>query len=241
MRKVIILTAILGIYCETSLAINAIGPPIATLKKGQFAIGFDYSFTEVDVEVSGYGVSAKLDDVEFESYLGKIGYGITHNWDIFGHFGSANIEWKEGAAKFDDNTKFNVGFRTKATIIEEKPFPWGLALQVNWLQKAKESFTILEEYSGSVDVDIWEIQIATGPTCKIGPVCIYGGPFVYFVRGDLELEALGYNYSFDIEEESIFGGFAGAQLDIGNNISTNIEYQLTSDSYAFGLGIVYKF
>jgi len=232
--------AIVGICCETSLAINAIGPPIATLKKDQFANGFDYSFTEVDVEVSGYGLSKTVDDVEFKAYLTKIGYGITHNWDVFGHLGFADIEADTDLGKFDDSRTFNIGFRTRATIIEEQPVPWGLAFQANWLQEAKDKWTI-GPYSGSGEVDIWELQIAVGPTYKIGGLSIYGGPFLYWVRGDLEIKTAGVNRSFEIKEESIFGGFAGVELEIVDNISANFEYQLTGDSYAIGAGILYKF
>ncbi|MFC1635575.1 hypothetical protein ACFL5Z_12100 [Planctomycetota bacterium] len=242
MKRNMILLTVIGICCETSLAINAIGPPITTLKKDQFAIGFDYSFMEVNIEVSGYGISPTLDDVEFDSYLGKIGYGITHNWQIIGYFGTTDIDWQKAPDKFNDNTDITIGFCSKATVIEAGPLPWGLALQVNWLREAEDKSLLgTYGYTGGAEAHIWELQIATGPTVTIDELSLYGGPFVYWIRGDVEIENAGANWSFEVKEESIFGGFIGLQIDISDYIVANVEYQVTNDCEALGAGVAYKF
>ena len=49
------------------------------------------------------------------------------------------------------------------------------------------------------------------------------------------------NYSYDIDESSIFGGYLGAQIDIAKDISFNIEYQHTAFADALGMNLLWRF
>lgn len=79
---------------------------------------------------------------------------------------------------------------------------------------------------------------------------VYGGPFLHFVTGDLDVEAAGVDsfsainrvdLSQDIREESEFGVFAGAQGQVNEDTSWFVEFQITGDAWGVGVGGVRKF
>jgi hypothetical protein len=45
----------------------------------------------------------------------------------------------------------------------------------------------------------------------------------------------------DLEEDSNFGGFAGAVLNLAENMDMTIEFAATGDGWAVGTGIGWKF
>jgi len=78
------------------------------------------------------------------------------------------------------------------------------------------------------------MQIAVGPTWKLNDtLSIYGGPFVHLIDGDVE--------NADLEEDSAFGGYVGAEAALADNTSLFGEIQLTGSGWAIGAGIGWKF
>ena len=47
--------------------------------------------------------------------------------------------------------------------------------------------------------------------------------------------------SGDMDEQSSFGGYIGAQIDITENLPLAVEYQFTGDADILGLSLVYRF
>ncbi len=112
------------------------------------------------------------------------------------------------------------------------------------------------------DIDYYQLKIAVGPSYELSEgISVYGGPFYHMVSGDYDLketgdvsrdiegegqtltETLYYSSkdSGDIEEESSFGGYIGAQIDITENLPIVVEYQFTGDADIFGLNLLYRF
>jgi hypothetical protein len=88
----------------------------------------------------------------------------------------------------------------------------------------------------------YEIQIAAGPTLDLGGWLLYGGAFYYILDGDYDEKVLGIEvFSADIEEDSNWGGFIGAELPIIPGFALNVDYLLMDDAYAVGAGLVVKF
>ena len=54
-------------------------------------------------------------------------------------------------------------------------------------------------------------------------------------------ELLNSEYSWDINEDSVFGGYVGAQLEVAEGCSVNGEYQKTAAADAFGASILWRF
>ena len=243
-KKMLLLSVVLVVVClwsSAAMALTPMGPPMAGLKQGQYSVGFDFSSSEMDVEVSGLGISETLDDVESFAYLANLSYGITDDWEAFIRLGLTDVEFEE----FDGSSEFAYGFGTKVTFEQKDAVTWGGLFQMTWA-KSDDSLTGLVPGYGIVtadlEIDFYEIQIAVGPTYELNDTTsIYGGPFLHFIDGDLDVSVLGVTGSLDVEQESEFGGYIGAQFDIAENASWNLEYQATGDGWAIGTGFVWRF
>jgi len=113
------------------------------------------------------------------------------------------------------------------------------------------------------EIDYYQLKFAVGPTYKLTEdFSIYGGPFYHLVSGDYDMERSGEkievdrsstphitvtdtNYSEersgDIEEQSNFGAYIGAQVDLAKNLPLCIEYQFTGDADVLGANLVYRY
>jgi len=229
MRRVIILT-IVGLFASPVWALTQMGPPTSNIKQGHLFLGFDYSNSETDIGVSGYGLDGTFEDVGSDLYMGKVGIGIFNGFELFGRFGISEIE--------DLGNEFAVGFGMKVTLGRKDALSWGALFQVT-ATTANDTENIFG-YMLNGEMNISEIQLAFGPRYDIGGLYVYGGPFFHFIEGDVDLDFLGYTASFDIEQESEFGGYVGLGLQITNS-TLNVEYQSTGNAEAIGVGLKHMF
>ena len=64
------------------------GPPMAPLPQGQYAVIGGYAFSDMSLEVSGphhSGVNnnaSVINDIQTNAYYGGLVYGITEGWNI---------------------------------------------------------------------------------------------------------------------------------------------------------------
>ena len=103
----------------------------------------------------------------------------------------------------------------------------------------------------TVDLDLLELLITVGPTYQFAErASIYGGPFLYFADGNItdkfsetteEGDTLSSKYSWDIKENSNFGGYVGLNMEIAERTFFNIEYIFSSGSDAVSLGVNCRF
>ena len=160
--------------------------------------------------------------------------------------------WSFGE-NFDSNTDFAIGGGIKATFYEEGRLKIGGLVQVDWSELdgaiRPKDWPVADD---TVQFDLVQVQIAAGPSYELTEsAVIYGGPFVQFVRGDWEDvysqidEATGglltSKKTWDVVEDSYFGGYIGTQVEISENSTFLIEYQQTGSSYAIGAGMAIKF
>ncbi len=266
---------VVGVCSSPALALPPMGPPKAILGESRWAIGFEYAQQEMDLELFGKVrenlgagwlpsdfTKYKIEDLTTNMFLGSLGYGICDNWDAFVRVGVANAkdEITETQAcgtpgsqyyGFSGDYKAAWGFGTRATFFQEGNLTWGGLFQMTWLGIEGSSLKLRGDpnFSGDVELDFWEIQVAAGPTLQLDGFSIYGGPFLHFVKGDMDLNGSTVDSGVtqlvssqaDIREESRFGGFAGVQWDIDENTSWYAEGQFTGDALGFGAGIVWKF
>jgi hypothetical protein len=219
---------ILGL-AGTSPALSPLGPPTAGLKQSQFGVAFEYAYGDSDLEVEG----ESLDDVESNAFLAQLGYGLTDDWEIYFSLGVADAEFEESGIRFDGGYEFAYGFGTKFTFIKEEPLSWGVLYEMGWRSSEDEVFGI------DVDFDYYDITIAVGPTWQMAEgVRIYGGPFLYFLDGDIDVGGI---VSGDVEEDSSVGGYIGAELYLNPSTCWYGEFQFTGDITVFGTGISWKF
>jgi len=230
MRRVII-TIIMVLFTSPAWSLTFMGPAASNVKEGDFLLGFDYSDSEMDVEISGYGLRETLEDVESDLYLGKVGLGISDGFEFFGRFGMSEIA--------DSGNEFAWGLGTKATFGEKDNLSWGVLFQFMSLNDEEEEN--IDGFLVDGDLEIYEFQVAFGPRYDMDGLYIYGGPFFHFIDGDVDLEFLGETLSLDIEQESEFGGYIGLGWQIAENSSLCVEYQFTGDAHAVGISLLNKF
>jgi hypothetical protein len=261
-KKLLVVLVVVGLCSTVALALDPMGPPTAGLKKGQWSAGADYSYSEMDLKwsngkgrITGYGSgdlpSVKIKNYEVNKMYANLGYGITDNWDAFLRLGGADGRGKgtllDETGKFDGDAEFAFGFGTRATIWEQSPeLKWGGLAQVSWA-KSEDKVTA-GNFSGDIEIDITEIQFAVGPSwTAMKGVSIYGGPFCQLIYGDADGKGTyaptqtSLKASYDIREVSWFGGYIGAQVQLGENACVNVEWMTTGDADAFGVGVVCKF
>ena len=246
MKKTIIV--ILFLAAGRLYAIAPIGPAASILDKGQFSCGFVYDHTKADdlpcdmsEEMLGQKVSytGQLSN-DIDAYFARIGYGLSDRFDIFVRLGAAGFD--------TGDTEFAWGLGGRATVVKSERLDWGLAAQVSWLSTDEEK-TIQDETMGPVyykgDFSLRAVQIAAGPVYKADGFSIYGGPFVYWVKGDgdftLSYEAIPVSASFDFESDPRFGGYVGLSADVSDNIAITAEYQYAEHCRAFCFGLICRF
>lgn len=278
MKKGTLLLAVVlmavAVCSSAALALPPMGPPTATLGEGQFSVGVEYGYTDMEPEYSFKGTGTATDTVPVPPYsetdkgtvdvfkssmfFGTIGYGLTDNWEAFVRLGAADLELED----WEGGYGFAWGAGTKLTFAQEGDVTWGALFQWTWFNPGDDDITYADvilgvpvSISGESEVDWWEIQVAVGPTWQVADtVCIYGGPFLHFVDGKYDEKASGamevgtppvtYNLSWkasaDVEQDSMFGGYVGAQWDVVENASLYAECQFTGDAWGLGIGGIWR-
>jgi hypothetical protein len=204
-----------------------------------------------------------IDNLKSNIIMGKVGYGINDNWDAFVRLGLADAKG-DIEYTYSDNTppceykgfdgSFGLawGIGTRATFWQNDKVSLGGLIQITWLEPDSSSISLSGEprFSGDAEIEIEEVQIAIGPAWQVNDsINIYGGPLLHYVDGDLDLSGrtVDQDAEFlietkgDIEEESQFGGYVGAHLDMDENTSCYIECQLTKDAWGIAIGSAQRF
>ena len=259
-------------------ALSPMGPPKALLGQDRWDIGIEYGHQTMDLEAVGTVSEIQLDplfvspaikgkhnieDLKSNLVMARAGYGINDNWDAFVRLGLADAQGDieqqlpdnaipDSYEGYDGSFGFAYGFGTRATFWQDDEVSWGGLFQITWMEPDDSSISLSgdPEFSGDADIDIWEVQIAVGPTWRVDDnFRVYGGPFLHFVNGDLDISGRTVDMGTeilmeaegDIEEESQFGAYAGAHLDVDENTSCYLEFQLTGDAWGIGLGAARRF
>jgi hypothetical protein len=247
------------------------GPPVAGLKQGQFKTGVEFSYSEMDLETTdgtfvelldglffdaGQATSFTIKDFEIAKTYLNLGYGFADMFEGFlrvgGTKGSFGDSIWEDAEEFDSGNELAVGAGIKVTFLEQD----GLKLGGLFQGSASEYHGKMESpnWTGPdfVEIDMTEVQLAVGASYTWAErFSIYGGPFMHFVGGELDNEVgasitetgelLNSQYVWDLDEDSVFGGYVGAQLEVAEGCSVNVEYQKTAAADAFAASILWRF
>lgn len=243
MKKKLFVTIIVFVclYSIRAFALDPMGPPKSILNQGQFLTGFDFSVSEQDVEASatigGITITDTIEGVVMGKYYATVGYGLMENVDLSVRFGLWDAEFNDDGAHLIDNGQFAYGLAVKTTLADQDNLSWGGLFSVS---RGEFDDSNIGGSGVSADIDWLEIQVAFGPTYDLDDVCIYGGPFVHFIDGDMDLKSGSTKISADLEEKSVLGGYIGAQFDITENTFVNVEYQLTGDAQGLAGSIAWK-
>jgi len=239
MKKLLYLLCAVVVACLLSspaLALTAIGPPAANLDPLQFAAGFGFSRSEMDVEFEILGMSLTSKDNELDAYMANLIWGLHKSWEFQIDLGLSNADYPDGSSSSGDGA---FGFGVKTTWLDSGKFKLGSAVTLHFYESHTSGYDLGVLWQ---EEDEWlDLQIAFGPSYDFGAVCLYGGPFLHFIDGEAEVTFNGSVFSDDFEQADIFGGFVGARFDLSDNASVGIEYQLTGSADALCASVLWKF
>jgi hypothetical protein len=221
MRNVLIIGIVVACV-ESAWSLSYMGPPTSQMMPDHIKLGLDYSRAQTSADLSGSG--GDIDGLDTDLYLARLDYGIHEAVDFYGRLGIVEIE--------ELGSELAWGFGIKSTVMESEDLNWGVLFQVT-------------STAGSVrtlKLDIFEIQLAGGPVWKVDEaVSLYGGPFLHLIGGEMERRGPGLNASYDIEQASLFGIYAGISIWATNKAELHLEYQKTADADAMGVGILFRY
>ena len=252
-RKMLLSIMVVGMFSSAALAITPMGPPVAGLAEGQYALGLGYAIADQSLEISGPVATTSGDaeiDVENMAYYGCIGYGISNEWSIGLALGAADAEFDadSGGTDFDGDSEFGFAVQTKRTLHDNgNDTKWGTIFQ--YCRGSSEDKTSASTTYGNgaigaisankkVELDWYEMQLALGPAVQVNEeICIYGGPFLHFVEGDLKYQ--GSQYEYELEQLFELGGYIGLMYDLGNRASLSLEFLATGETWGAGIGAMF--
>jgi hypothetical protein len=244
-RKVLLGVFVVVCLCgSAALALDPMGPPAASLGKGNWCIGGEWAYSDMEVERQVRSDSSGPDrvDVKVHKIYVNMGYGFADNVDVYARAGAGDLDYhKRGNYNFDGQSNFDFiyGLGVKGTIKQSSPdLKWGFLAQYSWGDY--DGDLAADGYSGHFILKLDEFQLAAGPTWQASDtVAIYGGPFLHYVRGGIKDRPWSGVTPKPIEEEGWLGGYVGAQVDLCPNCALNAEYMKTDNADAIAIGLVW--
>ncbi len=254
--KVLLLSLVVAAICGSSaLALAPMGPTTASLKKGQWGFGAEY--TDVDMKLSRSAITGGFKDPSYMSlmymnmdinqYSVVIRRGITDNWEGFARIGFADMEYDrpggDGQWEADDDDIF-LGLGTKATIWEQSPcLKWGILAQATWAEFSGARTNPEASYPfGKFEIEYTEWQVAVGPTWTPKEwdwLCVYGGVFYHDLDGYHTFWHEDDYREYPLRERRDFGFYVGGQVAASEHITLTLEYMDTGATDAFVLGAMW--
>jgi hypothetical protein len=210
-RIVKLLGLLVAIMSVNAFGVGFIGTPTAELEQGQWNVGFNYMYSDMDLSKTKMTGSLKelddsvttgsfnidIGDVKTQRYYGTIGYGLTNVWEAYVQLGIADLKIKTRDADEPDewsglnfDNDFAWGWGTRYTFYEQGNARWGASVQMNWLDTSLDTSYVddgcVEEEQ--IDFSTYDLIVAVGPTVDMGGWNLYGGPFYYMIDGDLDID-----------------------------------------------------
>lgn len=217
MKKLAPLIIVVFLCCRPAQGLTRMGPPTAQLSHGQLAIVPEFSYSENDVERDSGGRDTT---VTITTLLARFAYALDEDLELFVRGGTG------GGSSWIPIT---LGTGAKWTFLPDAEVPLGLLCQIHWLPGT----------TFASELDLYEIQIAAGPTCSFDRFHLYGGPFLHFLRG--EEDSSIFRTHFDLEEQSVLGAYAGVRADLTDSLGLDLEFQVTGDAYGVAFGLPWRF
>jgi hypothetical protein len=233
-----------------------------------YAVELEFIYGEMDLHAESLSMVTSVGTLQFSSaelkaiqtnklYVNLVSV-LGNNNDIFLRLGIMDTDMnksknRDNLAGYigDSDYGFTVGGGIRSTFYqsEDGRAKWGLLAQFSYtkLDFDKKNYLISgSETTFSANADLLEMQLALGPNYEItDKLSVYGGPFLHFVRGDMELsgsiDGKPGRGSCDLEQESEIGCYVGLSGGLTKNSDFNIEYQLTDGAQAVGFRFIRRF
>lgn len=262
-KRMLLGIVVVGVFCSAAFALAPMGPPMAGLPQGQYSYGLGYGYSDMDLEVSGpvstSGGSSVLDNVQSNIFYLCLGYGITDDTNIRGALATvdAAFDADRSGRDFDGDTTFGYGLGVTKTLAKNGNTTWGALAQFTSALKSEDELNVaaggqtlgngairMSPGRNELRLEWYEFQLAFGPTFPVCEhACLYGGPFLHFVEGDLQIKGGGDRDEYELEQQTQLGVYVGTLVDLSDlvdNASLSAELQYTDDAWALGIGAMFK-
>jgi len=257
-KKILLLAVVIGMTCLCSsevFALDFLGPPASSLLKGQTSVGLAYFSGQMDVDVkletSGESSTyeGEFDGVKQQRAFVDLSHGLEDNIDIFGRIGGSRLEiheydWFAGEDHiFDGDMGFAIGGGVRGTLYEQNGTKFGAVGVFNWSQTEDQRQAVLSSAYTSAEIEYWEVLLACGVDHPLAEnVHVYGGPFFYWLDGELDgRTSSSVKVKDDIEESGNFGGYLGGLFQITDNWSLAAEFLWANGASGFGVNGIWRF
>lgn len=229
------------------------------LKSCGKGIQYDGAGAVVEQQITKF----EIDGLKSDMIFGSLAYGLCDNWQVYVRLGAANAKDELRARgffafpgesyDFSGSHGFAWGVGTRATFCQCGPWTFGGVGQVTWVNPDDDDVSwsaVLDgdniNISGKSKFDWRQFQVGLGVTYQADGWSVYGGPCLFFVKGDLDATvtesqdgspAYLDKYRHEIREESEFGGWVGVGCDLPQNAKCYAEAQVYGYGWAIGAGV----
>jgi len=254
------------------------GLPANMLGNEQWSLGIEFGQGEADWSADGqctetvigigsdsYQQNFQIENLRSNMVFGQLAYGLTQDCDVFVRLGAvqseANIRvpattfstGNAGRTRFDSDYGFAGGAGIRTTFYRGEALSLGGLLQGTWFEPSGSRF--IYGYPGSIETLVTNVNLRYFQT-KLSLTGMYReehwylwmGPFLQYIKGDLDMEAL---YYFDdvatgsitcagrLDDNVHLGAHLGAGLRI-NGLTYRLEGQFTNESWLWTLGVIIR-
>jgi len=190
-----------------------LGDPGSVAAPTRFTLGVEYEFIERDVEFDSPFLGASETELKSQRVLVRGAYGIAPNLEVFARLGGAEAETDSPGVNGDFGLAIGAG--VKGVILRG----------ANWALGAVGQVLYYESENGG-DVEVLELDLASGVSFALGPVTPYAGVVFQVTQG--ELTAAGQSRDFD--QDDFIGLFFGMNYVPQPNIALGIEAHLIHET-----------
>lgn len=242
-KQLAVVVLVVGVLCSAALAGGPLGPPMSIREHGEWGIDVGYMYEEMDVYGcgryseayrdwtwttepndgywddweeygSGYDESIRLLDLETNTWLASLEYGLCDNWDVYFRAGIADADADVGFRDYDydtdtcciekDPVDFDYGFAWQVgaafTICRSGPLTiggrmqFGAAYPDSYSDSYSDAWTEddvngVDEGKWSADLDWWQAVAYLGATYELDPTLqVYAGGGWQTWHGTLDLK-----------------------------------------------------
>ena len=225
-------------------ALDPLGPPRAVVGRNNWGLGVEYAFSDTDTELSHIVFSgAPVGNLPSKGFKASRAYatpryGVLDNLDLFARIGAIGLVESPilRIEPFVGDTGPVWGFGAAVTLYDSDRLDWGVIAQWSRSRTEEDQFGLTAHIHRELEAD--SLQIAMGVTYQIREgLNLYGGGFYHAFDGEFEDPVT----SFDMEEDNSFGGFAGLELAVNDNVRWHVEMQNTGTAFAATTGLKWLF
>jgi hypothetical protein len=212
------------------------------------------------------------EDATLQRHYAVLGYGINDQWEVYGQVGIADFKTDLRAdygdtwgINFDNDLAYGIG--TRVTLTKQDNVAWGVSAQANWLDTSAdisgsevddgEIYYEESTWKETTDLKGMELLVAFGPTIDMVGWKLYGGPYYYYLSGDVDwiYNETGTWDDGDVDtgswvyrekgsssyDASTFGGFVGGIFNLCDNTKATVEFSMHGDGWGAGTSIMWTF